>query len=124
MVRSDVFASRRWSAAVGAAAVWLVLFRLVAVGHLAAVAAVLLPVLAARLAWRSRPGRAARRAAWQASASPGPSRPPSACRSSGRCEAIKNYYVVGHVTGEERAIRLQMFLRGGGNLSLTTRQRF
>ncbi len=119
VVRSDVFASLRWSAAVGATAVWLVLFRLVALGHLAAVALVLLPVLTARLAWRWR-DPAGRRVELRRWAGVGVAAGMLAALSLpvlwGLREAIKAYYVVGHVTGEERAVRLAMFLRDGGEL--------
>jgi hypothetical protein len=119
VVRSNMFASRRWSLAVGAAAAWLGLFRLVALGHMTAMALLLLPVLAARLAWRWRDpeGRRAELRRWAGAGI-------AAAVVAVVCgpvlwalrEPIKNYYVVGHVTGEERAVRLEMFLRGGGNL--------
>jgi hypothetical protein len=119
VVRSDVFTSRRWSLAVGTAAAWLGLFRLVSLGHLAATAMLLLPVLAARLAWHWR-DPAGRRVEWRRWANVGLATAvvvavcgPVVWSLRG---SIQAYYVLGHVTGEEKAIRLQQFLRGGGNL--------
>jgi hypothetical protein len=116
VLRSGVFASRRWSLAVGAVAGWLVLNRFITFVYLTGVLAVMLAYLALR-AWRRRADPGARR--------------PELRRLTGLAlaglvlagialpvlwqyrDAIVNYYVVGHVTGPEKYIRAQQF--GGDN---------
>ena len=114
-VRSDVFASRRWSAAVGAAAAVLVLFRCITAVYLAGIGAALVPFLAVRLwrKWRDPAARHVELRRWSG----------MAVAAAILCAvavpvlwdlrgSIQAYYVRGHVTGEETKVRLRMFFEG------------
>ncbi len=108
VLRSELFASRRWSFAVGAIAALLVLFRFITAVYLAGILAAFAAILAA--SWRRERARADARAA-------------TARRIGGLLaggavasvltlpvlwlarKALYDYYVVGHLTGTEKDIR-------------------
>jgi len=108
VVRSGIFASPAWSLMTGGVAAWLVLFRFITSVYILVIFAGMGLFLYAR----SRTGR-------------GPNRGPAMSRLRGLLTAVivlvaltapalwhardslRRYYVVGHVTGEEKAIRAE-----------------
>lgn len=108
VVRSRLFASRRWSVAVGAACAWLSLSRFLTLAYLGGIAALMVVFLLARR-WRHRADPGRRRHADRqlvglalASALALGAVAPALWNSR---EAIYGYYVVGHVTGAEKHFR-------------------
>jgi hypothetical protein len=112
VLRSGVFASRRWSLVAGAVSALLVLFRFITAVYLTGIFGLLVPYFCFRLCRRRRDP-----AAWQVEL-----RRLTGLLTAGlilalvtgpvlwhRREAIKHYYIVGHVTGQEKHIRAQQF---------------
>ena len=108
VVRSRLFASRRWSAAVGAACACLILARFLTMAYVAGIACLVLLFLALRRwRWRgddSRRRRANRQLAGLALAGGLVLAATAPVLWLAR-EAIYGYYVVGHLTGPEKHIR-------------------
>jgi hypothetical protein len=108
VVRSGLFASRRWSVAVGAACSWLALSRFLTMAYLGGIAVLVLLFLLVRR-WRRRNDPVLRRHANRqlvglalAGALLLGATGPALWNSR---QAIYGYYVVGHITGAEKHIR-------------------
>jgi hypothetical protein len=108
VIRSGVFASRPWSLAVGAALAGLALMRFITLVYLAGIAAGLALLFAVRWWWRRDEGRGteARRLGGLVLAGVAVASLTLPVLWERR-QVLKDYYVVGHLTGEEKNIRGQ-----------------
>jgi hypothetical protein len=111
-IRSGLFASRGWSVAVGVAAAALILLRFITAVYLSLILSLFIGCILGRLLRLRRDG-ALRQLEWRrlahialATVIVAAATVPAMWRHR---ESLRKYYVVGHVTGEEKHIRVLMY---------------
>jgi hypothetical protein len=109
VVRSGIFASRRWSLVVGGLAAFSALFRFITLVYLVGILGLVFLFLCLRL-WRQRDPSARQKIVWRMSNLMIAGALMVACVGPAiwyNREVLQNYYIAGHVTGSEKEIRAQ-----------------
>ncbi len=111
-VRSSLFASRGWSVVVGVTAAGLILVRFITVVYLTGVMGLFVALLVLRLGWPWR-DPVSRRKEWRRLGHIGLAVVVVAVVAGPvlwwRADLLRSYYVIGHLTGEEKYIRVLMY---------------